>query len=175
MKLRDMTQCGLFAALLSVCAWLSLPIADIAFTLQTFGVLLTLALLGGKKGTLSIFLYLLLGAVGLPVFTGFQGGIGVLLGPTGGYLVGFLFSGLAYWLLCGILNTGKTGSLMGMIFGLLVCYLVGSFWFWMLYLSQGSPIGFAAVLAKCVVPYLIPDGIKLAAAWLLSHRLKRFL
>ena len=175
MKIRDMTLCALFAALLCICAWLSLPIADIAFTMQTFGILLTLGILGGKRGTLSILVYLALGAVGLPVFSGFQGGIGSLLGVTGGYLTGFLFTGLAYWLITALAGTGPKARLVAMTLGLLVCYLFGSIWFCALYLQQGSSLRIGAVIAKCVLPYLLPDGLKLAAAWLLSSRLCRLL
>jgi biotin transport system substrate-specific component len=99
MKLQNMVRCGCCAALIAVCAWLSVPVGQIAVTMQTFGVFLTLLLMGGKKGTLACGVYLLLGAVGLPVFSGFQGGPGVLLGPTGGYLLGFLLLALCYWLL----------------------------------------------------------------------------
>lgn len=94
-----MVLSSLFAALTAVCAWISLPIPPVAFTLQTFAVGLTLGILGGKWGTVSILLYLLLGAVGLPVFSGFQSGAVALPGPTGGFLWGFLAGGLVYWLL----------------------------------------------------------------------------
>ena len=92
-----MTLSSLFAALLAVCAWICIPVGDIAVTLQTFGVALALLLLGGKWGTVSIGIYLLLGMVGLPVFSGFRGGIGALAGVTGGFLWGFLASGLIFW------------------------------------------------------------------------------
>ena len=74
-----MVVCSLFSSLIAICAWISIPIGDIAFTLQTFAVFLALGTLGGKWGTVSILIYLALGAVGLPVFSGFQGGIGTLL------------------------------------------------------------------------------------------------
>ena len=85
-----MVLASLFASLTAVCAWISIPIPPISFTLQTFAVFLTLAVLGGKWGTVSILLYLLLGVVGLPVFAGFRGGISALLDATGGFLWGFL-------------------------------------------------------------------------------------
>ena len=87
MKTRDMALCALFAALLAVCAWLVIPIGDVPFTLQTFGVFAALGLLGGKRGTIAIAVYLLLGAVGAPVFAGFKGGPGALFGATGGCLL----------------------------------------------------------------------------------------
>ena len=95
MKVRNMALCALFAALLAVCAWLAIPVGDTAFTMQTFGVLLTLGLLGGRWGSVSILLYLLLGLVGLPVFSGFQGGFGVLLGVPNFLSSLFLLKALA--------------------------------------------------------------------------------
>lgn len=172
MKVRDMAQCALFAALLAVCAWLSLPVADVAFTLQTFGVFLTLGVLGGKRGTVSILVYLLLGVAGLPVFAGFQGGIGILLGVTGGYIAGFLLSGLLYWLITALWGDRTKLRLLAMVLGLLICYIFGSLWFRFGYLRQGSALGMGAVIVKCVLPYVLPDSIKLALAFYLSERLR---
>lgn len=171
MKSKHMALCALFAALLALCAWISIPAADAAFTLQTLGVALCLWLLGGKWGTVSIFVYLLLGAAGCPVFSGFQGGFGALLGATGGYLLGFLVWGLVYWLLCGCFPKWR---IIAMVAGLLSCYAFGSIWFWQLYLHRGSGAGLGLVLVKCVVPYLLPDAIKLTCAWFLAKRLGRF-
>ena len=107
-SLRDMVLCALFAAILAVSAWLTVP-GEVPFTLQTFGVFAALGLLGGKRGTIAIALYLVLGAVGLPVFSGFRGGFGVLLGTTGGYIFGFLLSGLLYWALTALLGNKAVG------------------------------------------------------------------
>ena len=175
MRARNMALCALFAALLAVCAWIAVPVGDIAFTLQTFGVFLTLGLLGGKWGSLSIFVYLLLGVVGLPVFTGFQGGLGVLAGATGGYIVGFLFSGLIYWLITALWgNSGKT-RILAMTVGLLVCYVFGSVWFRFGYLQGGNAMGLGLIFVKCVLPYLLPDALKIALACYLTNRLQRFI
>ena len=141
MKVRNMAQCALFAALLTLCAWVSVPAADVAFTLQTFGIALTLLLLDGKRGTLSILVYLLLGIVGLPVFTGFQGGIGTLLNVTGGYILGFLVWGLLYWLITAI---APNKQLLALILGLLACYAFGSFWFCWLYLQKAPSSALAS-------------------------------
>ena len=83
MKTLDMAYIGLFAVVIAICSWISIPTV-VPFTLQTFAVFLAVAVLGGKRGTLSVIVYVLLGAVGLPVFSGFKGGIGVLLNTTGG-------------------------------------------------------------------------------------------
>ena len=164
MSHKNMVLGSLFAALLAVCAWLAIPAGDIAFTMQTFGVFLALGLLGGKWGAVAILIYLLLGAVGMPVFSGFQGGFGVLLGITGGYLWGFLATGLVYWAL------ERFGKLPAMIAGLVACYACGSAWFlcW-----SGGGLGF--VLLRCVVPYIIPDAVKLGLAYSLSRRLSKHL
>lgn len=167
-----MALCGLFTAVLAVCAWLSVPVGDSAITLQTFGIFLTLGLLGGKRGSLTILVYLLLGAVGVPVFSGFRGGLGALLGTTGGYIFGFMLTGLLYWLITAIRDTPFT-RLLAMALGLLVCYGCGSWWYMARYLSSDA-VTLGVVLLKCVVPYLIPDAVKLALAWLLTAKLKRF-
>lgn len=172
MNVKKMSQCALFAALLSVCAWLSLPVGDVAFTLQTFGIFLALGLLGGKWGTVSIFVYLLLGAAGVPVFSGFRGGIGVLAGATGGYLVGFLFSGLIYWLITAVWDNSSAVRVCAMVLGLIGCYAFGTLWFWFGYARNG---GISLILIKCVLPYLLPDALKLILAWFMTTRLKRFI
>lgn len=159
-----MVFCSLFAALMAICAWICVPVLDIAFTLQTFAVFLTLGLLGGKRGSGAILIYLLLGAAGMPVFSGFRGGIGALAGVTGGYLWGFLASGLVYWAL------ERFGKLPAMIAGLAACYACGSAWF---YLYAGG--GLWLILLRCVVPYLLPDALKLGLAYILTRRLSRHL
>lgn len=155
MRLKNMVYSGLCAALMAVCAWLSVPVGDTAITMQTFGVFFTLGFLGGKWGTAACGIYLLLGAVGLPVFSGFQGGLGVLLGPTGGYLLGFFISCLLFRLL-----EKRLPLWLNMVMGLLVCYLCGSLWFYFAYTDGGL----WAVVLKCVVPYVLPDAAKLALA-----------
>ena len=161
---RKMTLCAFFAALTAVCAWIGIPLGDTVFTMQTFAVFLTLGLLGGKWGTVSILCYLLLGAVGMPVFSAFQGGIGQLLGPTGGYLWGFLCTGLCCWVV------EKIGRIPAMIAGLLTCYACGTWWYTIL---TGLPM--EAAIIQTVAPYVVPDIVKLYLAWVLTKKLKRHL
>ena len=162
LSVKNMVRSSAFAALIAVCSWISIPVPDIAFTLQTLAIFLTLGLLGGKRGFAPILIYLLLGAAGMPVFSGFQGGLGILAGVTGGYLWGFLAAALVYRLL------ERFGKLPAMIAGQTVCYLCGSLWF---YLYAGG--GLWLILIRCVFPYLIPDAIKIALAYTLSRRLAR--
>ena len=172
MKAKNMALCGLFAAVLALCAWISIPLSDSVITLQTFGIFLTLGLLGGRRGSLTILIYLLLGAVGVPVFSSFRGGLGAILGTTGGYLFGFMLTGFFYWMIT-LWKDTPILRLIAMILGLLACYGCGSWWYMTQYLTDGT-ITLGLVLLKCVVPYLIPDAIKLTLAWVLTARLKRF-
>ncbi len=168
MKVKNMALCGMFAALLALCAWLFFPLGDVAITLQTFGIFLCLGVLGGKRGTLVILVYLLLGAVGVPVFSGFRGGAGVLLSTTGGYLTGFLMCGLVYWLLTALFPRGQ---LIAMAAGLLACYCFGSAWYYHVYTAGGSTATAGFIIIKCILPYLLPDTLKLIFAWRLSKRI----
>ncbi len=159
----DMVYIALFAVLIAICAWIAIPSA-VPFTLQTFGVLCTLGLLGGKRATLTILLYLLLGAVGLPVFSGFRGGIGMLMGTTGGYLLGFLVSALLYWLLTALLGEKFWVRVLGLLLGLVACYVFGTWWFMHVYAGTTGPIGLATALGWCVFPFLLPEVAKTALA-----------
>lgn len=173
-KSRDMVYIGTFAALIAVCSWLIIP-SPVPFTLQTMGVFLAVGLLGGKRGTLAVLTYILLGALGVPVFGGFTGGIGIILGTTGGYIVGFLISALIMWLFEKLFGTGRTALAVSMAAGLVACYAVGTIWFMTVYTRTTGAIGFSAVLSWCVIPFIIPDLIKIALSLLLTARLKRFI
>ncbi len=171
---REMTYIALMAVLLAACAWLTVP-APVPFTLQTFAVFCALGLLGGRRGTVAVLLYLLLGAAGLPVFAGFQGGLGRLLGPTGGYLMGFLFSALIYWLLERWMGDRMPRIAAALLLGLLVCYAFGTAWFVVYPAARDAPTGLVAALGLCVLPFIVPDLIKLSLAMLLIRRFKKYL
>lgn len=173
----DLTYIALFAVLMAVCAWISTPKTPISvpFTLQTFAVFAALAILGGRRGLWAVLVYLLMGLVGLPVFTGFQGGPGILLGTTGGYIIGFVGTALAYWLVTARLGRGLPGMICGCLLGLLVCYAFGTAWFLALYTSTRGPISLTAALAACVIPFIGPDLVKMALAVLLARRVGKYL
>ena len=174
MKTKDLTRCGIFAAVLAICSWIQIP-GPVPFTLQTFGVFAALGLLGGKRGTISIAVFLLLGAIGLPVFAGFKGGIGALLGATGGYLMGFLLSGLCIWF--AEVRFGKSLGvfIVAMIIGLLLCYAFGTAWFVAVYTRANGAISFGKALSLCVLPFLPFDAVKLALAVAVRQALKRYI
>lgn len=174
LRTRDLTYIALFAVLMAVCAWITIPMT-VPFTLQIFAVFAALATLGGRRGTYAVAVYLLLGAVGLPVGAGFQGGLGWLLGTTGGYIVGFLCIALIYWLITARLGESLPVSIAASVLGLLVCYLFGTAWFMAVYARSTGPVGIMTALGWCVFPYVIPDLLKLVLAVTLSQRVKGFL
>ena len=168
----DMVLISLFAGLLAICAWISIP-AAVPFTLQTLGLFAAMGLLGGKRCTLAVLLYLLLGAIGIPVFSNFRGGIGVLAGITGGYLIGFLFAALAYWLVTVRGKEPLWQKVLGMASGMVVYYVFGTTWFMLFYAQSYGAIGLGAALSMCVIPFIIPDLIKLVLAAALVKTLPR--
>ena len=170
----DMAYIALFAVLMAVCAWITIPMT-VPFTLQIFAVFAALVTLGGRRGTYAVIVYLLLGAVGLPVGAGFQGGLGWLLGTTGGYIVGFLCIALVYWLMTAKLRESLPVVVVACVLGLVVCYAFGTAWFLVVYARNSGPIGLMTALGWCVFPYTIPDLVKLALAVFLSRRVKMFL
>ena len=160
----DITYIGAAVALITICSWISIP-TTIPFTLQTFAVMLTVLLLGGMRGTIAVTVYILLGAIGVPVFSGFSGGIAKLLGPTGGYIIGFLGTALVMWAFEKILGKKLWVYITAIILGLVVCYTFGTVWFIKLYTADdGSKATLAMALSACVIPYLIPEVIKVVLA-----------
>lgn len=171
LSVQDMAYIAMFAVIMAVCSWISVPYI-VPFTLQTFGVFLAVSVLGGKRGTLAVLIYILLGCVGLPVFAGFTGGFGILLGSTGGYIVGFLFTALIMWAMEKIPGNQTLVTSASMVLGLLACYAFGTVWFVVVYARTIGPVGLWTALGWCVFPYIIPDLAKMALALALRKRLR---
>ena len=168
---RNIVFIALFTALICVCAWITIPSA-IPFTLQLFAIFLTLGLLGGKKGTIAVACYILLGLVGAPVFSGFKGGIAALSGVTGGYIVGFVFSALVYWGFTALFKEKFWSKIVAMFLGLIVCYAFGTAWFVFVKGSTSSPTDFSSALMLCVVPFIVFDVVKILLAAFLTRVLE---
>lgn len=168
----NMVYIALFAVVMAICSWIVIPMT-VPFTLQTFGVFLAVLLLGGKRGTLAVALYLLMGAVGLPVFSGFTGGIGVLLGYTGGYIAGFLLLALTMWFFEALFGKSAYIRWISMVLGLVLCYAFGTIWYVRVYAHSVGEIGVAAVFSFCVLPFVIPDIIKMMLAMAVRKRLAK--
>lgn len=169
MKTKELVYVALCAVIIAICSWISIPTA-VPFTLQTFGIYLTIAVLGGKLGTISFLIYLTLGAIGLPVFAGFKGGFAALTGPTGGYIIGFLATALIMWGFEKFFGKNKISFIISAIIGLIVCYSLGTIWFMKVFSAANGPIGLAATLGMCVVPFIIPDLIKLVLAYAIGSK-----
>lgn len=171
-RTRDIAYIAIFTALMAVCSWISIPTA-IPFTLQTMGVFLAVGLLGGKRGTIAVLAYVLLGAVGAPVFANFSGGAGILMGQTGGYILGFIASALVMWALERFLGGRLWGLGLSMVLGLLVCYAFGTAWFMVVYPMGGESVTLWTALTWCVFPYVVFDLLKIALALTLTSQLRR--
>ena len=172
-KTYDMAYIAIFAVLMAICSWISIPMA-VPFTLQTFGVFMAVGVLGGKRGSLAVLTYILLGAIGVPVFAGFSGGIGVILNTTGGYIVGFLCSALVMWGMEALLGRKPVIQIISMVLGLIVCYALGTAWFMVVYARNTGAVGLGTVLGWCVIPFIIPDLVKIALAFVLSRKIRKY-
>ena len=168
---RELVYTALASALIAVSAFITIPLPSfVGITLQSFGVYFVLLLLGGRLGTLAVMLYIAIGAVGLPVFSGFSGGVGRLLDASGGFIFGFLFAALAYWLMT--LLFGERRRLLLAALSHVVLYTSGALWYSLVWLGKGEAELFA-VISACVLPFIIPDAIKLLLAAFVAKRLER--
>ena len=178
-KTTYLALCGLFAAIMAVCSIITIPLGftPVPINLGTLGVFLVGGILGKKYGTISMVVYVLLGAVGIPIFAGFKGGLGVLAGPTGGYIIGYILAAFAIGLIIDTFFKRTDSAVkqyavcaLAMITGLVLCYLLGTIWF---IVSTGT--GIWASLIACVFPFLLGDGLKIAAAMILVRKFRMLL
>ena len=170
----DLAYIAVGAALIAACSWISIPLT-VPFTLQTFAVFFVLAALGGRRGTWSILVYILLGAAGVPVFAEFTSGIGILLGNTGGYILGFLLSGLVYLLMTKLFGHKLYIEIAALLLGLVLCYAFGTAWFMHVYAKANGAVGLGTVLSWCVFPFILPDLLKLGLALTVARRVQPML
>ena len=161
MKIKDLVLIAIFTSIICVMSLISIP-TTVPFTLQTLAVFLCMFMLKPVDSLISVLLYIVIGIIGIPVFSRFQSGVGVIAGPTGGYILGFILMTLVPLVIKNKIASG--------IVGLLICYLFGSIWF--LLFNQSNITSLWKVLTICVFPFIIPDGIKLALAYILAKRLK---
>ena len=142
-KIYVMSMIAVMTAVTCVLAPLSIPIGEVPISFTNLVIYFTLYLLGWKRASVSYIVYMLIGMVGVPVFSGFAGGLGKLAGPTGGYIIGFL----------------PMAVLLGMILGTAVCYAMGTAWF-----CFSTNTGLMAALWMCVIPFIAGDLVKMALA-----------
>ena len=166
--LRSLAAISLFSALICVCSFISIPFV-IPITFQLFGVYLALFTLGGRRGLVSVLLYIFIGVLGLPVFSGFSGGISRLFDATGGYIFGFIILSLVYLGLSSVLPRRRIFIVFSSALSLISLYLSGSLWYTLVYL--GGTESFVHILLVTVVPFVIPDVIKIILAYIVSVRI----
>jgi len=171
LTVRDMAQVGLFTAVIVICAWISIP-STVPFTLQTLAIFLAVGLLGTRKSVAAIVVYVLLGMAGVPVFSGFKSGVGTLLGPTGGYIIGFIPAVIIAGLGIKRFGSGFWPMVLSMAAGLVICYAFGTAWFAFVYTGSANAPGIGSILSMCVVPYIVPDAVKICVAAILARRIK---
>lgn len=171
-KTLNIAYTAICAAIITVCAWITIPMT-IPFTLQTLGICVVAGLFGAKLSALSLAVYVAIGAIGVPVFSGFKGGLGVIFGSTGGYMLGFFFTALIVGVVSDKFKGRAVPLFISMIVGIAVCYVFGTAWFAVVYARQNAtPAALGTILGWCVVPFIIPDIVKAVVATVLVNRLK---
>ena len=165
---QKLTLCALCCALLCVCSQLQIPLPPVPLSLSLLAVHLAGALLGSRAGSASVAAYVLLGAAGVPVFAGFAGGVSVLLGPTGGFLAGYMLCAWLVGRLTERLGLSRRSLLLSMAAGTLACYALGTAWFMLV--TNTNLVG---SLTVCVLPFIPGDLIKTFLSALLVRRLQK--
>lgn len=169
-KTKEMIIISLMTAILCILGPITLPIpiSPIPISMVTFVIYISIYVLGMKQGAVSCLLYLLIGIIGLPVFSGFTGGIGKLLGPTGGYMIGYVFMAM----ICGFFidrwAAKRVLHIIGMVLGTIVCYLFGTIW-----LSMQMGISFYAALGVGVLPFILGDMGKIVPASIVGPMIRK--
>ena len=164
---QQMALVAIMTALTCILAPFSLPIGPVPISLTNLVIYFSLYLLGWKLGTLSYVIYLLIGLVGVPVFSGFTAGPAKLFGPTGGYLIGFIPMAI----IAGIVIdkfTNRGIQILGMIVGTAICYAFGTAWFCF---QSGYTVG--AALAVCVIPFIPADLCKMVIAMIIGPMVRK--
>ncbi len=169
----EITTVALFTVSLVICSWVVIPFGSIPFTMQTFALFLAIYTIGPRLSLYVLVSYLLLGIVGLPVFSGFNSGFGAVIGVTGGYLVGFFFPIICTLISQKIFSNKAWLTLLSSIVGLILCYALGTWWFINVYSSNNETIGVFSVLAITVFPFVIPDLFKIGLAYAISKTLRK--
>lgn len=169
---KEVVFMGIFVALIAISSWISIP-GTVPFTLQTLGVFLAVTVLGGRQGSLVVTAYVLLGALGVPVFSKFSGGFGALFGLTGGYIIGFIAAALVMWLFEAMFGRKFFILAFSAVLGMILCYVIGTAWFMYVFAKTKEPVGLQVILGWCVYPFIIPDLLKIALALVIGNRIHK--
>lgn len=172
MKIRNLSIIGIFTGMLCIIAPISFPLVPVSITLASFGIYLIGTLFDYKKALIIVLLYIVLGAIGLPVFSNFEGGLSKLISPTGGYIIAYIPCVLLISLLITKFKQYKFIYPIALTIGTLLLYVIGTIWF-MLYM-EGS-LSFTQALLVCVVPFIFGDVIKICVAIVIGIKCRPFI
>ncbi len=165
---RQLTLIWVMTAVICVLGPLSLPIGIVPISLTNLAIYFAVYVLGGKRGTLSYIVYLFIGLVGIPVFSGFSGGFPKLFGPTGGYLIGFIFMAFISGIFIDKFSNKIYMGFLGMVLGTIVTYIFGTAW-----LAYEAHMAFIKALAVGVLPFIPGDIVKIIIASLIGPKIKK--
>lgn len=173
LTVQDMVLIAIFAALIAACSYIQIPLGPVPFTLQTFAVFTTAGLLGTKRGTIAVVIYILLGVIGIPVFAG-SGGPGIIVGPTGGYITGFIFTVIIIGLIMNVFKKNATGlkfvmTVVAIVVGDAICFIIGTIQFMVV-----MKVNLAVAMGYCVIPFILPDLVKIIVAAIVVNRVKKY-
>lgn len=157
--IKKITEIALFVSVITICSWISIPLI-IPITLQTLIIFLVIHISDFKTSMISVIIYIILGLIGVPVFSFFKSGLASILGPTGGFIIGFIPLTFFSSLLTEKHKGNKIFCLLVYLFGLLLLYTIGSLWYYFVY----SKDSISSILLICVIPFIIPDIIKIVLA-----------
>ena len=166
-QLKMTVYSALFVALIAMGAFIAIPLGPVPIVLQNMFVLLAGIILGPVWGLACVGIYLLIGLAGLPVFAGGTAGIGKLFGPTGGYLIGYLPAVFVTGAISKGLKKSITADVIAMITGSLIVYAVGVPW-----LKTAFSLSWQKAIAGGMIPFLIGDGLKVAAAVFMAKKIR---
>ena len=165
----NLTIIAFMTAIICLISPITIPFGMIPISLSNLSIYLTILILGKKKSSIAVFLYLLIGFAGIPVFSGFSAGVGKLLGPTGGYLIGYLFLvWIAGWLLEKRKKVTDFGNILALMAGTIILYFFGTLW-----LAVSAGLSWQTAFYSGVLPFLVPDIIKMGMAVGLAKSIKK--
>lgn len=168
MNIKKLTSVALMTAVICILAPLSIPIGAVPVSFTNLAVYFAVYLIGTKYATYSYLIYYLLGLVGLPVFSGFTGGIGKAIGPTGGCLIGFFFMAIISGIFIEKFKHSRLMQLLGMILGTIIVYIFGTLWF-----SFVMDKTLIESFMVCVAPFIIGDLVKMVIAMYVGTEIKK--
>ncbi len=171
-RVQSMIFISLFATLMCIGAWIHFP-SVVPATMQTFVVFCALGLMGSKKTFLMLVIYIFLGAVGLPVFSGFNSGLGALTGPTAGFIWGFLLGVPVFYVFEKYFSHKKSLIIIGYIIYILIHYIPGALWYCVFSAEALTVGGIISSSLVTVVPFIMPDAIKLMLSLFVTDRLRK--